>query len=395
MVPSDGPGQDAENVAARRAAPRREPPAKPALREAPRRKPPAPKSFSGAALSSPRPALAQMSTNGSNNPAQEPGNVTCGVDALADLSSKTANELGPCPKQVPQYPLTKSNSPDFRLEPQHSTSEDENEDDDDDDLLRAVEAEVAATAEMLKSHNRRSAYSSSESDDSESDLDASNGSVGSSSSHRSSADSPGPTETAARDEAGASAPEAEREAEPDEDQTLDTTVETTPGGVGALVQDLARDRSAWARTPGPLSASTTPTKMRGDVSMTSPEMDVPTFSIRATRSISSCADAGTNLEAPATVPRPIARRVRALSLSSQHSRTTNCASHYNPSEPAATVAAVAWAGTKAVSGFENEEIVQLRQRVAALEKELAAKQSALIEAFAIIDQLSAVDRGVA
>eukprot|EP01043_Picozoa_sp_COSAG02_P000270 COSAG02_NODE_5_length_66751_cov_63.939148_16_plen_442_part_00 len=401
-----GRDDDSENVAPRRAAPRREPPAKPAPKKAPQRKPPAPKS-SDAGSSTPRLALAQMSTNGSNEPARGEAPDEKGGCRTPGSATPT-NELGPCPRQVPQLPSTKDDSPDLWLQPQHSTSEDEGEDD---ELLRAVEAEVAATAEMLKTEKCRSAYSSSESDD-ESDLDASNDDVDRRSSHTASADSadsPDPAERAAREEedADVATDEVDTGAARDGGQSADTEAEITPECEEELFQDSVVDETAAKMLPIRQSAAQdahsnalTPTKSQVDVSTMSPEMGVPTFSIRASRSISSCFDTGSSSEATAVVSRPIVQKVRGLSLSSQPRRTATEA----PTMPfelselsvanTPTVAPSEYPGSEASDGSISTDVVRLRQRVATLEKQLAAKETALIEAFAIIDQLS-VDRGAA
>jgi hypothetical protein len=293
-----------------------------------------------------------------------------------------------------------NNSPDLWLQPQHSTSEDEDEDD---ELLRAVEAEVAATAEMLKTEKWRSTYSSSESDG-ESDLDISDNGSARESSHRASAERAVPVARMGRDEEDAA---AVTEAARDEGQLRDTESKITPKSEGKPFQDsvsveMSTQRSPTLQTTGHDSRSElTPTKIHVDVSTMSPEMDVPTFSIRASRSISSCVDTVSNSEATAVASHPIVRKVRGLSLSSQPRRITTDATTKPLELSESTVVTLAAApserptGSKVNVGFTNTEVMQLRQRVASLEKQLATKESALIEAFAIIDQLSAVDRGAA
>lgn len=424
---------DAENVAPRRMAPRREPPVKPVPRKAPQRKPPAPKS-SIATPNTSRQVLAQMSANQSDT-----------VEDAPRLQGTTpTNSLGPCPRQAPQQPSTRDKeSPELCLQPQHSMSEDE---DDCDELLRAVEAEVLATAEMLQPENRHNIYSSSESDSeggSESESDGEDDSIGAYD------DDDVETEHNGSTDGLDNSPQKERVAEEEKAKGKTALEEETAALADALV-DTQGDLSDSNECPitarnsqtnsvskarlssdclEPLRASVgemwpaqlvpahkpahqpaasqggptllTPAESSIEISARSPET-APTFSIRASRSISSCFDTGSNAEATAVAPRPVVRSAR-LTLSNQPARVSTAAAtilnKQKPPAPANTAESSESSRYSINTGCSDEtdsaEVVRLRQRVAILEKELAAKESALIEAFSIIDQLSKVERGAA
>jgi hypothetical protein len=419
-APPGGSDADAENVApTRRTAPNREPPAKPGSRAAPPqkkvplRKPPQPKQQPSAAAaaeapqSSPRPALADVSANGADTP----------------VLASPRSELGACPRQAPLLPTSSNSSSSggsggflLSLEPQQTALDDH---DDDDELLRAVEAEVAAAAAMLQPENRRSQYSSSsgsdDESDAESDEDADDGEESGRSGGSSEADSPATVERGVESDE----PESD-EPESDEPEADDAVAAEACASEPAEPHDhspLAYHRSrrspvqleTTAQRGDPQYTLLTPTKSQLDVSTASPEAErPPTFSIRSSRSISSCFDTGSESEATAVAPRPIARRVRGLSLSRPATTGMDGATHrltLKPTTGAQTTAAAAAAAavaavpvhsssscssssTSASGRSDAVEVVQLRERVAALERQLATKESALVEAFSIIEQLS-------
>ena len=262
---------DAENVpppAARSAPPQRQapskpsgpPPAKPTApvpqkkkKAPPQRKPPAAQPAAAAAAQpqpeaeeeplceSPRPALAQVGANGTAWDACAENDIST-TSASAGLFA-SPSLLGACPSQVSPRPAREPAVPE----------EDEDEDEDEEALLiMAVEAELAAASAALKPETtRRGAYETSSDDGSEG--------------------------------------EAELDVEAEAQEEL--TEPPSPLKPTALLRmRIDVDSARTELTPAkPLPAAA----VSPDASNELP----PTFSIRSSRSISSCYDTGSDSEA--------------------------------------------------------------------------------------------------